>query len=433
LWHNRTYSLSFADGPYGMLLPSTYFDRNPGLDLEDNIKIGFQPEIGSVSTPSYKGMLRFLSLGEVESGVPCRNSSRAHERAWDFHKFLPWTSLLPNNETYDHVYAYFAKNESVKAVDWSAAAQIAAHVQYQNLFNGFIRHIFEYTTACVMWKSQSPWPALRGFLYDWFLETTGTLRGVRAALEASVSIIFDPQLWQLYIVNRHVSPLFQRGGAPVGARYVWIDLHGSTVASREIFPSKNEVPTMSSIQLGSSGNRLKWPSACTDVCFLRIQMIRDGNVEARVTWHWLTDPALGDAADFSPLGELRQRQEVMVGLELDECIVAGGTLSLGLSINVLSISLDVLFYPTLSLYRVSDDLPLLPLFDSRETDVVILPGTQQKRTIKSPAAIQPGEVIRVILSSWNAAEVHLDVCCSALDELTSQALRGTIDGHSMNY
>ena len=32
-----------------------------------------------------------------------------------------------------------------------------------------------------MWKTQSPWPTLRGALYDNYLETTGGYWGVRSA------------------------------------------------------------------------------------------------------------------------------------------------------------------------------------------------------------------------------------------------------------
>lgn len=425
MWFNRSFSLAYTDGPYGMLLPSAFFERNPGLGLEKRINVGFQPEIGSVSAPTYRGLLRFMSADEVESGFPRRNNSLACGKAWDYHKFLPWTSTLSNNKKYDHVYAYFAKNERVNASDWAAAAQLASHAQYQNLFNGFISHAFDYTTAVVMWKSQSPWPSLRGFLYDWYLETTGTLRGVRAALGASVSVVFNPLLWKLHVVNRQVYPLFQNASAhSVGAKYTWIDLHGHAVATEEVLLIQNMVPAMSSLQLGLSSDHLKWPSGCTDVCLLRVQLIDDvSNADQQFTWHWLTDPALGEASDFSLLGEFRKRQEAKVELKLGECIVSeGGGLNLSISLNVPASSLVVLFYPTLSLYRRGENLPLLPIFDNKETDIVVLPGSIQTRTIIFPATIQPGEVVRVVLSSWNAADIQRDVVCSSLEQLATKVL-----------
>ena len=47
-----SYALANTDGPYLPLLERTWYeDRNPGLEGYQSIPIGFQPEVGSVSTP----------------------------------------------------------------------------------------------------------------------------------------------------------------------------------------------------------------------------------------------------------------------------------------------------------------------------------------------------------------------------------------------
>ena len=62
------------------------------------------------------------------------------------------------------------------------------------LYEGYMEHMFAKAvktaqgvqfgyTAVIMWKSQSPWPALRGALYDSYLATTGGFWGARAALQ----------------------------------------------------------------------------------------------------------------------------------------------------------------------------------------------------------------------------------------------------------
>lgn len=35
-------------------------------------------------------------------------------------------------------------------------------------------------SGMLVWKSQAPWPGLRGQLYDWYLEETGERRERRA-------------------------------------------------------------------------------------------------------------------------------------------------------------------------------------------------------------------------------------------------------------
>jgi hypothetical protein len=415
LSHNRSYSLAYADGPYGMLLSSAFFDRNPGLPFK-NFSIGFQPEIGSVSIPTYEGLLKFMSLDEIQSGFPSRNGRESNATAWNYHKFLPWTTQQQNTETYDHIYAYFAPNLTVDAQDWTAAAQVAAHAQYQSLFNGFISYIFDYTTSVVMWKTQSPWPSLRGFLYDWYLESTGTLRGVRAALGTAVSIVFDPQQWRLRIVNRQVFPVTRCANSPIGARYTWIDLHGTAVSSGEALLSVSSLPAMSARLLDDPGDGLKWPKNCTAVCFLCLQEIGNRAAARPVAkWHWLTDPGLGDASDYSQLGELRKRQGGNVTLDLESCVVHKEGLRLDLRLHVDSGAPDVLFYPTISLQRVDGGSQLLPVTDSKETDVVITPGANQRRRLQTSATVGAGELIRAILTSWNSPEVYQDVICTGLE------------------
>lgn len=396
-----------------MLYPTTFFNRNPGLPIH-NISVGFQPEIGSVGSPTYKGLLKFLSASDIESGYPRRGADTSTNEVWQFHKFQPWTTQCTDNPIYDHVYSYFKLDQSVSAKDWAAAAQLAAHVQYQALFNGFIRFMFTYTTAVLMWKSQSPWPSLRGFLYDWYLESTGTLRGVRAALLSPVSVVYDPQTSQLYLLNRQVISLHSNATRPIGARFSWIDIHGTTVLSGEVFSSMDS-PAMSVSRIGHNDkDRLRWPKNCTAVCFMKLQLLDDGALDNQpTTWHWLTNPDLGEMSDFSELGNLRKRQDVAVELNVLSCVVEADGIRSNVTIYVHSNSSDVLFYPTFSIESVATGRQMLPLFDVDETDVVVTPGIGQQRQLRTLTKLDSGEFIRIVLTSWNAPEIIREVGCYA--------------------
>ena len=48
--------------------------------------------------------------------------------------------------------------------EYSRHAQIAQLFQYQALYEGFQAKAWVWYTAVIFWKSQSPWPALRGVL-----------------------------------------------------------------------------------------------------------------------------------------------------------------------------------------------------------------------------------------------------------------------------
>jgi hypothetical protein len=418
LYNNRSYSLAIADGPYGMLFPADFFTQNPGLPYR-NSSIGFQPEIGSVSFPTYRGLQRVLEQVDIESGLPNRLTGSTNSTAWEYHKFLPWTSKVSKGSYYDHVYAYFGSDDVVTARDWVAAAQLAAHAQYQNLFNGFISNIFKHTTAVILWKSQSPWPSLRGFLYDWYLESTGALRGVRAALCCPISIVFDPVLWCLHLVNRSVRPLLAYEAAPIGANYQWVDLHGATVAYG-VVQTMNSVPAMSSTVL-LVGDRLEWPIDCTEICFLRLQLLQIDASDGHITWYWLTNPTKGETSNFYLLGQLRFNRDVHISLEVRSCVFDIDGLEVDLQIKVGGNSRNVLFYPTLAIEAVASNKQLLPVFDESETDIVITPGSIQRRRLRSLAKVDHGEAIRVVLTSWNAPETTSQVVCESRGPRASTA------------
>jgi mannosylglycoprotein endo-beta-mannosidase len=393
-----------------MELPSTYFDRNPAQPYH-NFNIGFQPEIGSVSVPTRNGMLKIMTKKEIELGYPPRNASSFVGETWNFHNFQEWTTLLPNNDSYDHVYAYFGHERTVDSDDWIAAAQLASHAQYRNLFNGYISRLFNYTSAVIMWKTQTPWPSLRGFLYDWYLESTGALIGVRSALRSPISIVFDAQSWQLLIVNRQVLPISIFTRPKIGVDFTWIDIHGSTISSGEMLLYSDIVPAMSAMLLGVDHDRLQWPRRCTDVCFLHLQGKGGRGVDIRSSWYWLTDPELGDAGNYSQLGEMRSRQISAFELNVEKCLILEGRLVVVLMIRVHSESPDVLFYPTFSIFKNIDGSQLLPLLDSGDDHVIIMQGTSQRFMLETSSNDKAGEDFMIKLNSWNAKEVVHNVTC----------------------
>ena len=358
---------------------------------------------------------------EIRWGYPRRSLYDSNHDTWEFHKFQPWTTLLPNNETYDHVYAYFGPTGDVDEYDWTFAAQLAAHAQYRNLFNGFITNMFVYTSGVIMWKTQSPRPALRGFLYDWYLESTGALTGVRSALRSPTSIVLNAKTWQLHFINRQVLPVSTCSSQNTGANFTWIDLHGETIASGEALLSSDFVPAMSShlLTTNSSNDKLQWPNRCTDVCFLRIQEIGCGPL-SQPSWYWLTDPLLGDAGNYSSLGELRRNTIYWIDIEIERCIVHKDQIYLDVVLQLKKETPYVYFYPTIWLQRTSGSR-ILPLFDTDDTNVVILPGTSQRRHLYSPEPIGPGnKQFALVLSGWNTHGITRRVDCSIQSELQPQ-------------
>lgn len=419
LWANRSYSLAFADGPYSLLMPWTSYERNPGLRFK-NISIGFQPEVGSTSSPAtYDGLLRFMTEEEAELGYPRRGSQEWIGQAWDFHKFQSWKTAT-GNSTYDHVYAYLPNDYRTNASEWAAAAQLASHAHYQHLFSGFVSHIFEYTSAVLLWKGQSPWPALRGFLYDWFLESTGTLRGVRAALSFPHSAILDMKTWQVKLINRSVDPFPDASKLNnVSVSFSWFDLNGKQVDAGTMVVSKKQLPMdpMSAVVVFDQNERLAWPSTCSKVCFLRLQVLTSNitsSTSLSSTWYWLSKPnKLGKVETLSnnleALGNMRRKQRGTASVSISQVQCDHNSVSIDLSLTVTKDAEEPLFYPTLTAHI--GNKPILPLFDSGDTEALIVQGQRHTRTISMAVTSYPSAPITIRVTSWNAPTFSVACQC----------------------
>jgi len=170
-----------------------------------NTPISFQPEVGSVSTPVLRSLQRFLSTKSLKH-FPSENAgteSADVDEEWRFHKYISYTSNVTDQQGdtrfYDHIYAYGVPSN---AEEYSWRAQLVQYVQYKSLFEGYSLHQWRYYAAVVFWKSQSPWPTLRGALYDYYLDYTAGFWGVRAATSFPLHIQLNPKSYVVSVVNR---------------------------------------------------------------------------------------------------------------------------------------------------------------------------------------------------------------------------------------
>ena len=228
--YNITYALSPMDGPYGLLLPSQWYaERNPGLGGYNTTPISYQPEVGSVSTPTLKSLRRFLSaksLADFSVPPPLADETDVHY-SWRYHKYLPYTSKSHN---YDHIYAYY-NTTAITMHDYIWASQLVQYQQYKSLIEGYIIQQYIYYTAVYIWKSQSPWPTLRGALYDYHLDSTGGYWGIRSLLVNKS----EKRHWPVILMNLHtrylvlINRLFTPVYTPITALVECTDLSGAVI------------------------------------------------------------------------------------------------------------------------------------------------------------------------------------------------------------
>jgi mannosylglycoprotein endo-beta-mannosidase len=72
--------------------------------------------------------------------------------------------------------------------------------QYRALAEGFSSHMWDWYTGTIIWKTQNPWTALRGQMYDYYLDVNACLYGLHHGSEP-LHIMYDQVSGMTMIVN----------------------------------------------------------------------------------------------------------------------------------------------------------------------------------------------------------------------------------------
>ena len=335
--YDPEYALAPKDGPYGILLDSDFYERNPGLTFwngsrAQDLVIGFQPELGSVSTPTYESMRRFMSRDTLENhfpGIDPENSSIHH--IWTFHKYISYTT---SNETwrkssnqqlerpFDHVYNFFSGNPPKSARDYASAANIVQMFQYQAMFEGFQTFMWDYYSAVIMWKSQSPWPVLRGAFYDSWLKQTGGYWGIRRALSRQIHIQLNLRSWQPTVINKGFSDYSTRAKLEVRTT-LYSAMTGRLVASVSQPMPTDSVHIVKAQSVTALHEAVQFPklSGVETSSLVRMQLVEIDNngdiMKVLAENSYLRSDPSTSPQNYSDLGIMREARDSWVELTLD--------------------------------------------------------------------------------------------------------------------
>eukprot|EP01063_Lacrimia_lanifica_P001598 TRINITY_DN10816_c0_g1_i1.p1 TRINITY_DN10816_c0_g1~~TRINITY_DN10816_c0_g1_i1.p1 ORF type:complete len:1001 (+),score=359.81 TRINITY_DN10816_c0_g1_i1:333-3005(+) len=293
------------DGNYAVLSEEEAWTRNPGmygfinqtLTRLDHIPLPFNPEQGASAVPVYASMTQFLSQRCADgtdlclNGFPKNKSDAPEEKkpavstvspVWNWHKYEGWNDDAGEHWIYDRYNLVYrpagaaapaageaATGSVTSAEDFADYAQLAQYDQYRVLFEGHLGKMFTWYSGVFHWKSQSPWPAFRGFFYDNWFRQTGGYFGVKAALRRgtledssatapnSIHAVRKPvnatvngtvvQAHAVTVTNRNLTPsiipmlcvkAFDRAGAEVkaGACVYNVSVGGMAV-KEDVFPA----------------------------------------------------------------------------------------------------------------------------------------------------------------------------------------------------
>jgi hypothetical protein len=156
-----------GDGPYGIQSIETFWQ---------NRTWPFNSEVGSVGVGDIESLKRFIP--EDHLVAPTFND-KAVDPVWDYHKYIGYG---------EHMRPY---GDAKDAADFTKKAQLINYNQYRALMEGFSAHMWEWYTGSIIWKTQNPWTAMRGQMYDYYLDPNACLYGLRKGSEP-LHIMYNP-------------------------------------------------------------------------------------------------------------------------------------------------------------------------------------------------------------------------------------------------
>lgn len=339
-----------GDGPYGIQETDYFWNYHT---------FPYNSELGSVGVGDYASLQQFIPEKNLVAPV----SDREVDTVWDYHKYIGYGSQV-------------ARYGKVKdAADFAMKAQLVNYDQYRALAEGFSSHMWDWYTGIIIWKTQNPWTALRGQMYDYYLDVNACLYGLRTGSEA-LHIMFNPADSMVHVVNN---------GFEI-RRDLMLEASAVDVATGEIIPNTavfNESMPSSSKKYFGMGGFLKKLNR-KDGVFVLLRLREKDRKLVSENLYWLP----GAGKQYDALQQMPKTKLLVTAIRKN---------------NLVTINLSnpkgapVAFFNRIAVVNKSTGKRILPAFFS-DNYVSVLPGEQ--KTIEADIVDAKGE-LEVEVYGWN--------------------------------
>lgn len=173
-------SLHAHDGPY-TIQPDRYFWEHRSW--------AFNSEVGSIGIGDITSLRRFMPEANlVPPKYDAAQGKWVADSMWKFHKFCSYDSAV---EAYGH---------PDEAAQFARQAQLVNYNQYRALMEGIRSHMWDWYTGVMVWKTQNPWTAMVGQMYDVYLDPNACLFGMRTGAKP-LHVMYDPVGKNIMVAN----------------------------------------------------------------------------------------------------------------------------------------------------------------------------------------------------------------------------------------
>ena len=329
----------------------------------------FNSEIGSVGMGDRESLERFIPPENLV--IPDENWGKL-DSVWKYHKFGGYGGSI----------AAFGKPRDLTA--YADRAQLINYDQYRALMEGHLAHMWEWYTGVIIWKTQNPWTALRGQMYDCYLDPNGGLFGLHHANEP-LHVMCNPADGMLMVVNNTFRPCHD----------LMVQARTYDGAGRDslVFQWFVDV-SPSCVQKIDTITRFVKTGFRAEGGFLNLRLLDASRRALSGNLYWFPD-SNGQYTALQHMADARVRAHARRAGDRIEVTIenpAGGPLA---------------FFLRLSLVSASTHKRILPVFTS-DNYVSVLPGERQTISIE-PARPGGSDTPLVSVKGWNVPEQFLSI------------------------
>lgn len=343
-----------GDGPYGIQDLAYFWNYKTWP---------FNTEIGSVGVGDIVSLKRFLPKENQVIPIETPGVEAVQDSVWTYHKYIGYGN---------HIEAY-GKPKDLE--DFANKAQLVNYDQYRSLIEGFVGHQWDWYTGVMIWKTQNPWTALRGQMYDYYLDPNACLYGLKKGSEV-LHGIFSFGDSSIYIANNTFE---KRSNIMLSVRYY--NIEGKDSVLTKVFEEAIPQNTKKVLSIKNFVKSL----AAQDGGFVVVQLQDEHKTLLDENIYWLPNKD----GKYSGLNKLPASQ-----MSIKANKIKDGSVIVELSNPT---NAPIAFFNRLSIVDKKTGERLLPTFYS-DNYISILPGSKQTIQIDYPTG---NANIALSVEGWN--------------------------------
>jgi mannosylglycoprotein endo-beta-mannosidase len=353
-----------GDGPYGIQTLPYFWNYKTWP---------FNSEIGSVGVGDIESLERFIPKENLTA--PAYNEQTGKEKVdsvWHYHKYIGY-------EKYVDPYG-----KAMGAKDFGKKAQLINFDQYRAMMEGFSSRMWDWYTGVIIWKTQNPWTAMRGQMYDYYLDPNACLYGLHSGSEP-LHVMYNPADTAIAIVNntfKHQYDLMLSIKA--------IDMKGNEKSLGQVFVEIGPSTTRSILAIKKEIKEL----AKKEGMFLSLRLLNLKQEVMSNNLYWLAD----EKGTYSGLQQMNSTD-----LDVKTRKVSPGKIEVLLTNPA---SKPVAFFNRLALVEPQTKKRILPVFYDNNY-VSVLPGEQKTVTLEFTENKNINPVVSI--EGWNVKEQLIEV------------------------